>query len=173
MSFHQARRQFLHGSMTGAGGLTLLDLLKRDLDGAVALRASAAQQISIEKVRSAKIVSGNLAVTFRDNSYSPRILSGVESLVHLKDAPDFNAFDPDSVGAAAGLNFEHIISGHSDPANRFTPRYGRYSLFKLPDGRSVILVRSQEDCPWAVSSTLKYTVSPPHYIDFGVPLYGP
>lgn len=165
MSFHQARRQFLHGSMIGAGALTLLDLLKRDLRGAVALTAPAAQQISIEKVRTARIVSGNLAVNFRDNSYSPRILSGVESLVHLKDAPDFNAFDPDTVGAAAGLNFEHIISGHPDPANRFTPRYGRYSLFKLPDGRSVILVRSQEDCPWAVSSTLKYTVSPPHYID--------
>ncbi len=39
MSFHQARRQFLHGSMTGAGALTLLDLLKRDLRGAVALTA--------------------------------------------------------------------------------------------------------------------------------------
>jgi hypothetical protein len=76
--------------------MALLNLLKRDLDGA-ALRPRAAQQISVEKVRTAKIVSGNLAVTFRDNSYSPRILSGVESLVHLKDAPDFNAFDPDSM----------------------------------------------------------------------------
>ena len=54
MSFHQARRQFLHGSMTGACALTLLDLLKRDLRGAVALTAPAAQQISIEKVRTAK-----------------------------------------------------------------------------------------------------------------------
>ena len=165
MSFHRARRQFLHRSMAGARGMALLHLLNRDLDGAAALRSSAAQQISGEKVRTARIVSGNLVVTFRDNAYSPRILSGVESLIHLKDAPEFNAFDPDSVGAAAGLNFEHIISGHPDPANRFTPRYGRYSLFKLPDERSVTLVRSQEDCPWAVSSTLKYTVSPPHYID--------
>ena len=80
MSFHQTRRQFLRGTITGACALTLLDLVKRDLRGAVAVTAPAAQQISIEKVRTARIVSGNLAVTFRDNSYSPRILSGVESL---------------------------------------------------------------------------------------------
>jgi len=88
MSFHRARRQFLRCSMTGAGGMALLNLLRRELEGA-ALRPRAAQQISVEKVRTAKIVSGNLVVTFRDNSYSPRIPSGVEALVHLKDAPGF------------------------------------------------------------------------------------
>ena len=46
MSFHRARRQFLHRSMAGTGGMALLHLLNRDLDGAAALRSSAAQQIS-------------------------------------------------------------------------------------------------------------------------------
>src|SRR5688572_21129266 len=110
MSFDRARRQFLRCSITGAGGMALLP--NRNLGGVASFRPPTAPQISGEKVRTAKIASGNLAVTFRDNSYSPRILSGVESLIHLKDASDFNAFDPDSLGAAAGLNFEHIISGH-------------------------------------------------------------
>src|SRR5262245_14338142 len=159
------RRKFLHRSTTSLGSMGLLDLLKLDLDAAILPKPMGGQQVAGEKVRMAKIVSGDLAVVFRDNTYSPRILSGVESLVHVRSAPDFNAFDPDTVGAAAGLNFEHIISGHPDPANSFTPRYGRYSLFKLPGERSVSLVREREDCPWAISSTLKYTVSAPHYID--------
>jgi hypothetical protein len=165
MSLYLARRPFLRRSMTGVGGIALLDLLNHNLDGAMASWPAEEQQVSGEKVHTARIVSGDVAVGFRDNSYSPRILSGVESLVHVKSALDFNAFDPDTIGAAAGLNFEHIISGHADPANSFTPRHGRYSLFKLPDERSVTLVRSQEDCPWAISSTLKYTVTAPHYID--------
>ena len=48
-----------------------------------------------------------------------------------------------------------------------------FSLFKLPDGTSVTLVRSQENRPWVVPSTLKYTVSPPHYIDLKVHWYSP
>jgi hypothetical protein len=165
MSLHPARRQFLYRSMTGIGGIALLDLLNHSLDGAMASWPATEQQVSGEKVHAARIVSGDLAIVFRDNSYSPRILSGVESLVHVKNAPDFNAFDPDTIGAAARLNFEHIISGHADPANSFTPRHGRYSLFKLPDERSVTLVRGKEDCPWKISSTLTYTVTAPHYID--------
>lgn len=131
----------------------------------MAVLPSAGQPGSSERVVTAKIAAGNLAVVFRDNSNSPQILSGAESLVHLKDSKDFNAFDPDSAGAAAGLNFEHIISGHRNPANPFTPRSGLYSMYLLPDRRSVVLVRSREDCPWAVSNTLKYTVTEPHYID--------
>jgi len=126
---------------------------------------SAAQRIPGERVATARIVSGDLAVLFRDNADSPRILSGIQSLLHLKDSKEFNAFDPHSLGAAAGLNFEHIISGHSDPANRFTPRHGKYSLYKLTDEKSVILVRNREDCPWAASNVFKYTVNAPHYID--------
>lgn len=146
---------------------TLKELPRRQflyLAGAIASRA-AGQQISGERVRTASIRAGDLAVGFRDNSDSPRNLSGVESLFNVKDAPEFNAYDPDSSGAAAGLNFEHIISGHSDPANSFAPRQGRYSLYRLPDGKSVALVRSTEDCPWAVSSIFKYTIKEPHYID--------
>ncbi|NLE58923.1 MAG: hypothetical protein GX616_11215 [Planctomycetes bacterium] len=117
-------------------------------------------------VRSADIRAGNLQVRFLDNSESPGVLSGVASLVNVKDAPGFNAFDPDSKGAAAGLNFEHIIAGHENPHNAFTPRHGPYQLYRLPDGRSVMLVRRAEDDPWAMASTMKYTVTPPHYIDF-------
>jgi hypothetical protein len=39
-------------------------------------------------------------------------------------------------------------------------------LHKLPDGKSVSLVRRAEDCPWKVPSTLVYEVNEPHYIDF-------
>ena len=112
-----------------------------------------------------KIQQGDLTVLFRDNSKSPQILSGVQSLFH-SSAKDFDAFDPDSAGASAGLNFEHIISGHSNAANKFTPRDGKYTLRRLPLKDSVVLVRNRADSPWAVSSTLRYTVSAPRAIDF-------
>jgi hypothetical protein len=63
------------------------------------------------------------------------------------------------------LNFEHIISGHKNPQNAFSPRYGKYTLHVLPDGKSVMLARRREHDPWAMSSTRNYTVSKPHYID--------
>ncbi len=119
-----------------------------------------------EPVRSATLRAGDLEVRFLDNSESPGVLSGVQSLINVNDAPGFNAFDPDSKGAAAGLNFEHIIAGHENPHNAFTPRHGPYRLYKLPDGRSVMLLRDATDEPWAVASTMTYTVTPPHYIDF-------
>ncbi|QDT47608.1 hypothetical protein Pan258_16440 [Symmachiella dynata] len=112
------------------------------------------------------IKSGDLTVQFRDNSASPKILSGVQSLFNQRDAPGFDAYDPDGRGASAGLNFEHIISGHQTPHNKFTPRHGRYTLHRLPDQNSVQLVRRTEDSPWKVSSSLTYTVTAPHYIDF-------
>ena len=123
------------------------------------------QPISGQKVTTAKIEQADLAVLFRDNAESPRLLSGIQSLFNLKSAADFDAYDPDDAGASAGMNFEHIIAGHRDPANRFTPRHGRYELYRLPDGKSVTLVRKPEDSPWKVSSTLKYIVNEPHYID--------
>lgn len=108
---------------------------------------------------------GALTVRFRDNSDSPKVLSGLQSLTH-QATPEFDAFDPDQPGASAGLNFEHIISGHRRKTNAFTPRSGRYELFPLEDGRSVRLVRRREDSPWDVSSTLTYTIAAPHYVDF-------
>jgi hypothetical protein len=92
----------------------------------------------------------------------PEVLSGLASLFHQKDAPTFDAFDPDSPGASAGLNFEHIISGHKNANNAFTPRHGKYALYLLPGGTCAKLVRRREDDPWAVSSTLTYTVVKPH-----------
>jgi hypothetical protein len=124
-----------------------------------------AQQINGEKVATAAITTGDLSVYFRDNAQSPRVLSGVDNLMNLRDAPGFDAFDPDTPGAAAGLNFEHIIAGHSSPQNRFSPRHGPYTLYRLHDGNSVSLVRTPEDDPWAVSSVMKYKVTAPHYID--------
>ena len=124
------------------------------------------QEIMVKKAETAKIVRGNLDVLFRDNSRSPQILSGIEALFNFKSAPNFDAFDPDQSGASAGLNFEHIIAGHSDPSNKFTPRKGEYSLYEMEKGKSVMLIRNQEDSPWAVSSSFKYTVIAPHYVDF-------
>jgi len=63
------------------------------------------------------------------------------------------------------LNFEHIISSHKNQNNKLTPRHGPYRLLSPPDGNSAQLVRETTDDPWAMSSTLKYTVVAPHYID--------
>src|SRR5262249_35481721 len=55
------------------------------------------------------ITEGDLKGTFRDNTPFKGVLSGVASLSHQKDAPKSTAF------ANAGLDFEHIISGHTNP----------------------------------------------------------
>jgi hypothetical protein len=117
-------------------------------------------------VQTLKIERGDLSVLLRDNELSPGLLSGVDSLFNRKDAPDFDAFDPDDRGASAGLNFEHVICGHSNASNAFAPRRGKYELYKLAGGRTGTLVRKAEDDPWALSSTLKYSVSAPDAIDF-------
>ena len=69
------------------------------------------------------------------------MLSGLDDLFNVREAPGFDVFDPDGGGASAGLNFEHIIAGHANLANMFTPRHGRFALCSLPDGNSVQLVR--------------------------------
>jgi hypothetical protein len=127
---------------------------------------SAAQTPSRKQVPSVHIQQGELSVTFRDNSQSPQVLSGIDALFNIKHAASYDAFDPDAHGASAGLNFEHIISGHQTPNNKFTPRYGRYTLHELSEDKSVVLVRRAEDCPWNVASSLKYVVNKPHSIDF-------
>jgi len=109
---------------------------------------------------------GDLTVLFRDNSESPKILSGVQSLVNHRQAPGYDAYDPEGRGSSAGLNFEHIISGHKSEHNKFTPRHFPYALHQLPDGDSVQLVRRAADSPWKVASTLTYRLVEPHYIDF-------
>ena len=118
-----------------------------------------------ERVASLQLSKGDLELTLKDNADSPQTLSGVQSLIHQQAAPSFSAFDPDTRGAAAGLNFEHIISGHANPNNSFTPRRGPFHLDRLSEN-SAVLVRAREDCPWAISSTLKYTLIEPHAIDF-------
>lgn len=114
----------------------------------------------------ATISAGALKVVFRDNSQSPKVLSGLASLQNQQDAPDFDAIDPDSPGASAGLNFEHVISGHRHPNNKFTPREGPFSLVIDEKGKSAELVRKHEHDPWAMSSRLRYSVVAPHYVDF-------
>ena len=113
-----------------------------------------------------RVEHGDLTIDFRDNSKSPSVLSGIDALFNQIPPADYDAYDPDTHGASAGLNFEHIISGHQNPNNKFTPRHGPYTLQMLPDGKSVVLTRRAEDSPWKVASTLKYTVRKPHYIDF-------
>lgn len=117
-------------------------------------------------VETVLIREGDLEVLFRDNSRSPGVLSGIDTLINVKDAPGFDAFDPDEQGASAGLNFEHIITGHENPQNAFTPRHGPYALHRLDDGRSVELRRDPRHSPWAMESSFTYRVTPPHYIDF-------
>jgi len=126
----------------------------------------AAEASTGEAVQTLTIQRGDLSVLLRDNTLSPGLLSGLDSLFNRKDAPGFDAFDPDDRGASAGLNFEHVICGHSNSANAFTPRRGRYELRKLDD-HSAMLVRKAEDDPWALASTFKYSVSEPNAIDFG------
>lgn len=120
----------------------------------------------LKPVELVQVDHGDLSVTFRDNSQSPGVLSGIDRLVNVKAADGYDAFDPDGRGASAGLNLEHIISGHRNANNKFTPRHGTYRLYAQPDGRSVVLKRSADDSPWQVASSFRYTVVEPHYIDF-------
>jgi hypothetical protein len=118
------------------------------------------------ELKQTQIQAGDLSAEFRDNADSPKILSGVDRLVHLKAAPDFDAFDPNDPGSSAGLNFEHIIAGHADPANWFAPRHGVYRLYQGAESNTVLLVRRAQDDPWALESRMRYTVTAPEAIDF-------
>ena len=75
---------------------------------------------------SMRIQRGELDLTIRDNSSSPQILSGIARMMNTVRASNFDAFDPDTPGASAGLNFEHVISGHRNKNNAFTPRSGPF-----------------------------------------------
>lgn len=103
--------------------------------------------------------AGDLAIIFRDNTYSPQALSGIRSLINVQDAPDYNPF-------RVALNFEHILSGHKDPANNFRPRHGPYHLKKHADGRSVVFERLADDSPWELASRMMVTPTAGNALDF-------
>lgn len=109
----------------------------------------------------AELQVGALTATFAGNGTG---LSGVQALYH-EARPDFDAFDPWTPGASAGLNFEHLTAGHRDGRNQFAPRAGRMALEVRSDGQAVRLTRAAGDSPWGVASTLTYEMAPPHYID--------
>jgi len=144
----------------------LIRLLALAMGFAIGQSCVAQTEVLGERVETLELQAGNLTVLLRDNSNSPKILSGLDSLFDRKNAPGFDAFDPSDLGASAGLNFEHVICGHSNQANAFTPRKGRYDLHRLGDSASAMLVRKAEDDPWALASSLKYTVSAPNAVDF-------
>lgn len=114
-----------------------------------------------------RIERGALSAVFRDNAESPGVLSGLDSLFNVNDAPGFDAWDPDSPGASAGMNFEHVISGRESPHNAFSPRHGPFEMRVLPERDGVQLVRRAADDPWSVDATLTYRLVAPHYVDVG------
>jgi hypothetical protein len=148
-------RPWLCSARWMVGGLALL----------IAATPARAADPAWQESETATVEHGELKALFRDNSQSPQVLSGVDALFNLRRAADFDAFDPDSPGASAGLNFEHIIAGHSSPNNLFMPRHHRYTLSRAEGLPMVRLVRNVEDDPWRMSSTLTYTVREPYYID--------
>ncbi len=131
----------------------------------IALAPLRADEAQWKLCETATVEHGDLRVLFRDNSQSPRVLSGADALFNRRDAADFDAFDPDSPGASAGLNFEHIIAGHSSPDNQFAPRHHEYALYRATGRPAVRLIRDEHDDPWRMSSTLTYTLVEPNYID--------
>jgi len=104
------------------------------------------------------LTAGDLSAMFWDNTHSPTRLSGIRSLVNERDAPGYNGFD-------IAMNFEHVISGHRNDHNNFSPRHGRYHLRRIDD-RGVKLVREAADSPWKLDSTMTMRLVPPHAIDF-------
>ena len=132
------------------------------------MAVSRGEESAWEPCETAVIEHGDLRVLFRDNSQSPRVLSGADALFNLREAAAFDAFDPDTPGASAGLNFEHIIAGHASPHNAFAPRHHKYALYRAAGGAAVRLVRDAADDPWQMSSTMTYTLRAPHYVDLDV-----
>ena len=134
----------------------------------MAMHAAGSCSLHAQEDRDAKQVrmqQGSLSAVFRSNETSPVELSGIQTLINTEDAPGVDAFDPDTKGASAGLNFEHIISGHKSPNNKFTPRHGPYRLHVVSKD-TVKLIREAKDSPWLIDSELEYKLVAPHYVDF-------
>ena len=106
----------------------------------------------------ARVESGRLTFRVSDNSRSPRVLSGLQSLSYLDADERFEAF-------RAGLNLEHVYSGHRDDRNRFVPRRHPYLVCREREGRSVFMVRLASQSPWSVEHVMRLTPSPPDSID--------
>lgn len=53
-------------------------------------------------VKTHRIERGHLSVLVLDNSHSPEVLGGVDTLINRQDAPNFDAFDPDSRAVRQG-----------------------------------------------------------------------
>ena len=105
-----------------------------------------------------EISAGDLRVAAWDNTYSPNRLSGLRSLLNLRDAPGYDAF-------RVALNFEHIISGHHRKTNGFSPRQGPYHLRRINES-NIEWVREPVDSPWRLGSTMRLWLAPPNAIDF-------
>ncbi len=151
-------------AMSSVAAQTGMAVFNRSIQFVTAVLASTAFSVVIAD-ETMSVNEGALAVLFRDNSQSPRVLSGLQSLVNVQDADGYDAFDPEGSSTSAGLNYEHIISGQKNEHNMFTPRQGSYTLHRIDD-RTVELRRRREDSPWDVSSSLRYSVVAPHYVDF-------
>ena len=102
--------------------------------------------------------SGRLKGRVRDNSGSPEVLSGIQSLVYMDGDQHFEAF-------RAGWNLEYVFSGHRDDQNRFAPRRHPYQVCRESEGDSVFLVRLASQSPWSVEHVTRLTPAGPHSID--------
>ena len=109
-------------------------------------------------VEVARLESGTLEFTVSDNSRSPRVLNGLESLSYLKGGERFEAF-------RTGLNLEHVFSGHRDRHNRFCARRYPYLLCREREGDSVFLVRLASQGPWSIEHVTRLTPAAPHSLD--------
>jgi hypothetical protein len=104
------------------------------------------------------LTTSELQVALRDNGAERGDgLSGIGALSHREN--DVYAFTLEN----AGLNYEHVMSGSSNPLNGFTPRGGSLSPAVGPN--SVVLTREAVDSPWLVGAKITYTVVEPHYVD--------
>jgi hypothetical protein len=114
------------------------------------------------------IVLGDITAEFRGNELSPSRINGVNSLIHLSN-PTVNAFDGPGGYGCGGINYEHIMAGHDDPRNQFTPRSGPFILSVIGP-TTVQLVRRWQDEPWLVGAVVTFHMVAPHYIDVDVRL---
>jgi len=131
-----------------------------DTDQAVegALRGLGFSETVGKPVELVRLESGVLEYSVSDNSRSPQVLSGLESLSYGTGAERIEAL-------GAGLNLEHVFSGHRDLHNRFCARRHPYLLCREREGDRVFLVRLASQGPWSIEHVTRLTSAPPHSID--------
>ncbi len=69
-------------------------------------------------------------------------------------------------GASVGLNFEHIIAGHENPYNAFTPGAGRIIFTSSATASRSCWCATPPTARGRSPAAMTYTVTEPHYIDF-------